>query len=156
MSEQHQTILRENPTQSKWSEEPWHRVMTAIVERWPHLDQRDVENLPCDVFELESFLSEFTETPHDEIQAVVREYAPAPSIVQHASHLSGQVGERVLPPVQSMLERARYEVDERPGTVAGLIFVTGIALGAMVTASYFQSRQRVATFQSYVPRHWRS
>lgn len=151
------TAIAENTaTDSHWTKEPWSDVMTAIVGRWPHLDKRDIETLPCDVFEIENFLAEFTDSSDDEIQAVLRKHAPAPSIRQRAEHLRAQVSERVLPPVQSSIERVQYEVDERPATVAGLIFVTGLALGALVTASFLKKKKQPTTVQSLLPRNWRS
>ncbi|TWU02543.1 hypothetical protein [Stieleria varia] len=144
-------VAKKLPSDSHWSEEPWARVKAAITERWPHLDQRDVESLRCDVFEIEHFLRVATETSAEEIQAVVREFAPAPSVLQRAGHLGEQVSQHIVPPVQSAIERVRYEVDERPGVVGGLIFVTGVAWGVLATAAYFRSQQKESLLQSCLP-----
>lgn len=158
MNQNAQNAVAEQPTATKenhWSEEPWSRVRTAIVQRWPHLDQRDIESVPCDVYEIENFLGEFTETPVDEIQAVVREHAPQQSVLQRASHLGEQVSDQLVPPVQSAVERVRYEADEHPGAVTGLIFVTGVALGVLATAAYFRTHQQASKLQGYLPSQWR-
>lgn len=149
------TLVEKQSAEPTWSDEPWNRVKSAIIQRWPHLDSRDVDALPRDVMELEKFLVEYTETPEDEVQAVVREHAPAPSILQRAGHFGEQLSGRVAPPVQSALERVRYEVDEHRGTTMGLVFVTGMALGVLATAAYFRSRPPASTWQSYLPRQYR-
>ncbi|MCM2372854.1 hypothetical protein [Aporhodopirellula aestuarii] len=150
------TVAEKQSAEPTWSDEPWDRVKTAIVQRWPHLDSRDVETLPRDVMELEKFLGEYTESSEDEIQAVVREHAPAPSILQRAGHLGERLTGQMAPPVQSALERVRYEVDEHRGTTTGLVFVAGIAIGALATAAYFRSRPPAPALQSYLPRRFRS
>ena len=101
MDQNSKTAVADRPSAEKthWSEQPWNRVRTAIVQRWPHLDQRDIETLPCDVYEIENFLGEFTKSPKDEIQSVVREHAPPPSVLKRASHIGGQVSDQVIPPV---------------------------------------------------------
>ncbi len=150
------TVVENQSADPAWSDEPWIQVKAAIVERWPHLDSRDVEELPRDVFELEKFLGEFTETSEEEIQSVVREHAPAPSILQRASHIGEQLSDQVAPPVQAAMDRVRYEVDEHRGAATGLMFVTGLALGALATLAYVRSRQQKSTMKSYLPDRWRS
>ncbi|MFG0262646.1 MAG: hypothetical protein ACF788_09675 [Novipirellula sp. JB048] len=153
MSQKSETGVVENEaTETQWSDESWMRVKSAIVERWPHLDERDVESIPCDVYEIEDFLAEYTESTPEEIQSVVREHAPSPSILRRASHLGEQVG----PPVHSALERVQYEVDEHRSAFSGVIFVAGVALGALATAAYFKSRSRSTALKAYLPQHWRS
>ena len=62
-------------TDPQWADQPWAKVKSAIVKRWPHLDERDVESLPCDVFTIEDFLNEYTESSPELIESVVREHA---------------------------------------------------------------------------------
>ncbi|MDA8743320.1 hypothetical protein N9N28_01690 [Rubripirellula amarantea] len=152
MSSRNEATVSENQsTEPAWSDEPWIRVKTAIIERWPHLDSRDVEALPQDVYELEKFLNEFTNTSADEVQAVVREHAPAPSILKRASHMGEQLSDRVAPPVQTAMDRVRYEMDEHRGATSGLVFIAGLALGALGYAAYIRSREPSSTIMSYLP-----
>ncbi len=141
-----------------WSDERWSKVKIAIVKRWPHIQENEVEAVACDLYAIEEFLSEYTKSTPDEIQSVVREFAPTPSIMQRASHfgeqVTEQVSERVASPMKSAFERARYEVDEHRGTASGLIFVTGLALGVLATAAYFKSQRQPSCFQSYLPDRW--
>ncbi|TWU17092.1 hypothetical protein Pla52o_54290 [Novipirellula galeiformis] len=157
MSQKSEAVVVENQSdQSQWADESWTRVKSAIVQRWPHLDERDVESIPCDVFEIEDFLAEYTEASAEEIQSVVREHAPSPSILRRASHLGEQVGEQVGPPVHSAMERVQYEVDEHRSAVGGMIFVAGLALGALATAAYYKSRPQPTALESCLPQRWRS
>ncbi|QDS94154.1 hypothetical protein FF011L_29320 [Roseimaritima multifibrata] len=157
MNRKPETTLTDNqPSQPEWTDEAWTKVKSAIVEKWPHLDERDVESVPCDVYQIEDFLAEFTNASADEIQSVVREFAPSPSVFRRASHLGEQVGDQVGPPVHSAIERVQYEVDEHRGTVGGVIFVTGLALGVLAATAFFKSRPQPSPMESYLPHRWRA
>lgn len=141
-------------TAQQWSTDPWPRVEAAVRQRWQHVGEEELHSLPCDRDAVEDFLDEFTESTREEIESVVREFAPQPSVTQQVSHLSEHVSERVVPPLTSAFDRVRYEADEHPGTLTGLAFVTGITIGVIGTLAYCNSRPQPSAYQNLLPNRW--
>ncbi|MBB3206383.1 ElaB/YqjD/DUF883 family membrane-anchored ribosome-binding protein [Rhodopirellula rubra] len=142
-------------TVSEWKSDPWSRVKDAIHTRWPHIGDEELHSLPCDRDAVEKFLGEYTKASTEEIESVVREYAPAPTLLNQVNHVGEQLAERVTPPITSAVDRVRYEVDEHPGTITGLAFVGGLALGILATAAYFRARPQPSPYQQLLPPRWR-
>ncbi|EMI52997.1 hypothetical protein [Rhodopirellula sallentina] len=138
-----------------WSSEPWSRVKEAIHTRWSHIDEQELHTLPCNRDAVEKFLNEYTKASPEEIQSVVREFAPAPSLLEQVSHTGEQITEQVTPQLNTAVDRVRYEVDEHPGTITGLAFVGGLALGVLATAAYFRARPQPTPYQQLIPPRWR-
>ncbi|QDV69068.1 hypothetical protein Poly24_27820 [Rosistilla carotiformis] len=69
-------ITQPLPKHTPCSECEWLGVNTGIVERWSHLDQRDVESLQCDLQEIDAVYVEYTEMTTKMIPAFVRKFAP--------------------------------------------------------------------------------
>ncbi|MCM2371431.1 hypothetical protein [Aporhodopirellula aestuarii] len=139
---------------SEWNTEPWSRLKESIHSRWPHISEQDLHSVPRNRDEIEKFLGEFTQASDEEIQSVVREHAPAPTILDQVGHVGEQISEQVTPPIQSAVDRVRYEVDEHPGTITGLAFVSGLALGALVTAAYMRARPQPPAYRQLLPERW--
>ncbi|QDV86203.1 hypothetical protein [Planctomycetes bacterium TBK1r] len=43
------TVVEKQSAEPTWSEDPWDRVKTAIIQRRPHLESRDMKTLPRNV-----------------------------------------------------------------------------------------------------------
>ncbi len=139
---------------SNWSQEPWSRVKQAIHTRWPHVGDQDLSKLACDVDEVVKFLREFTETSVDEIKSVVGEFAPLRSPMQTVTKAAELVAGHVGPPVQSAVQRVRYELDEHRGTATGLVFIAGIVVGVLATLSLRSPAPAPSRLSDYMPSRW--
>ena len=150
MSQSTQAIS--NEATNSWASDGWARVCTAVQERWPHISEGDVKALPCDVDAIVGFLKEFTEGSLDEIQAVVKEFAPEGGFGDRAA----SIAESVTEPMHAAYNRVQYEADEHPAAANGVVFVTGLALGILGTVAYYRARaepKRTALYD-YLPDTW--
>ncbi|QDT11925.1 hypothetical protein [Planctomycetes bacterium K23_9] len=104
----------------------WDRVYTAIVERWPEIDQLELLECKQTVNDLANFVNEKVSAAQEEVRSVVSEFAP-----QGASAVSA-----ITEGATDVIDRVRYEIDEAPvkSSLAGVMF--GFGLGVLATTLY--------------------
>jgi hypothetical protein len=110
--------------QSKQS--AWDRVYTAIVERWPEIDQLELLECEQKVESLVEYVRDRVQSGADEVASVVSEFAP------QAPSMAAAVGETA----SDVIDRMHYEIDEAPvkSSLAGVLF--GFSLGVIATTLY--------------------
>ncbi|TWU46538.1 hypothetical protein [Rubripirellula reticaptiva] len=97
-------------------------------------------------------MSQQRKTADSEIETLER----SPSILDRTAETKQAKSIQNATQVGEVLDRVRYEADEHPAAMTGLVFVSGFALGVLATLAFCQSRPQPTGYQSYLPRNWRN
>jgi len=125
--------------------EAWESVCTAVNLRWPIISVDELKQCGCDVGELVNHVSQRVDSTRDEVEAIIREYAPQRNsplhsyidpIAKRAQEASGRVSDSI----HSAMERVRYQVDEAPVTTTMTTFVLGFGLGILAAVIYYRAQ----------------
>lgn len=124
--------------------EAWESVYTAVNLRWPTISVDELKQCGCDVGELVNHVSQRVDSNRDEIEAVIREYAPQKISALHSyidpiAKRAHEASSRVSGSLHSAMDRVRYQVDEAPVTTSVTTFVLGFGLGMLATVIYYRS-----------------
>ncbi|KAA5542605.1 hypothetical protein FYK55_13800 [Roseiconus nitratireducens] len=121
------------------SEAAWDQVHEAILHRWPQIQRGELLRCENNVSDLVDHVSQRVSAKRDEVEAVVREFAPADadSLSERARRQAEHAGESLRAAYQQTSE----VIAERPGESVLTSFVAGIVVGAAVTALFMSSRR---------------
>ncbi len=139
-----------------WSDGPWSEMKRAIMERWPHIGEKELTSLKCCREHIVKFLTEFTEASKSEIESVVDKFTGPQGAFQQMTKAVEAVSDRVVSPIQSVVERARYEVDEHRSAATALVFVAGIVVGVWTTLALRKPAPVANRFSNYFPHGWKN
>ena len=156
-----------NPTSGSHDEAAsWEPVYSAIIRRWPHIQQQELRSCQCSVDSLTDLIASRTQASRDDIEATVREFAPSSSGIQalgeSAAHIAQNVKRKVSETAHSLnesahslYERAEDGMSECPMRTASTAFVTGLVTGILLTTLYFQSRPEPTMWDNLRSHRWR-
>lgn len=134
-------------TETKAKAEPsddanWVRVREAITQRWPDINHDELADCPNDACGLTDFVRRRVEAGEEEVDAVVREFAPHESTTKQATQAAADTLHQASETAQSVYMRADDCIARRPTASVLTSFVAGIMLGATMTALWMRSKSK--------------
>lgn len=124
----------------------WASVRDAITERWPQVNRDELAECKNNACELVGFVKERVGASSDEVESVVREFAPHGSLADRVTHAASDQVHRASEVAQSAYRRADECIAERPTESVLTSFVAGVVIGAAVTALLMRSKPEPSTW----------
>ncbi|MGV3485749.1 MAG: hypothetical protein ACO1RT_15135, partial [Planctomycetaceae bacterium] len=120
----------------------WEPVYSAISRRWPHILQQELRSCDCNVESLADLIANRTQGSREEIEAVIREFAPgggtmhalgesATQVVQNVKRKVSETAHQLNETAHSLYERAEDGMSECPMRTASTAFFTGLVTGIL-------------------------
>lgn len=132
----------------------WQRTREVISERWPQINREELAECGDCVEEMTQFVKERVDASADEVEAVVREFAPQESIVDRVTHAASEGMRDAAESAQFAHMRADECIAKRPTESVLTSFVAGIVLGATVTALWMRSTPEPTAWDRVKTRSW--
>ncbi|MCC9642789.1 hypothetical protein LOC71_10930 [Rhodopirellula sp. JC740] len=132
----------------------WVRVRDAIQKRWPEINKQELAQCPNNLDHLTDFVSKRVGDSQEEIESVVREFAPHESLIDRISHnATDQVG-RASESARFAVMRADECIAERPTQSVLASFAAGLILGVTVTALWLHQKPEPSRWERLKSQSW--
>ncbi len=132
----------------------WSRVREAVTERWPHIDRDELSECTNDIGQLVEFVQHRVEASSEEVDSVVREFAPEESVADRVKDVVQDGIHDAAESAQFAYMRADECIARRPTESVLTSFVVGIVLGVTVTALWMQSSPEPSVWDQVKHRKW--
>ena len=132
----------------------WMRVREAVIHRWPHISPEELLQCENDADAMIQFVRHRTEAADEEVEEVVREFAPRESMMHRMADAASHQAEHASEAVRSAYQRADDCIAERPNQSVMTSFIAGLAIGAAATTLWFKSQRQPTTWQRLHHRPW--
>ncbi|WDQ17275.1 hypothetical protein [Rhodopirellula sp. P2] len=135
-------------------EADWTRVRSAICSRWPQINHEELSKCPDEVARMVEYVQGRVDASQEEVESVVREFAPQESIVERISHSAEDQLQRASENAQFAVMRADECIAERPTQSVLASFVAGALVGVTVTALWMRQRREPTRWEHLKTRTW--
>lgn len=139
----------------------WQKVREAIAERWPTINRDELAECENCVEDLQKFVKDRVGAKAEEIQSVIREFAPSESVVDRVSSAAERVSHAATDGLHQASESAQFAymradecIAKRPTESVLTSFVAGLVIGAGVTALYMRSAPPPSVWDRVRTKSW--
>jgi len=133
----------------------WNRVRVAITERFPNIDRDQLAECPDEMHALSQFVKQRVHASDEEIDGLIREYAPQESLVERVKHAASERFNQAGESAQFAHMRADDYIVRRPTESVLSGFIAGIIVGASVMALVMRPKPEPPAWYRLQDRTWR-
>jgi ElaB/YqjD/DUF883 family membrane-anchored ribosome-binding protein len=135
-------------------EADWTRVRSAVCDRWPQISEEELSKCPNEAEWMIEFVKGRVDTSRDEIESVVREFAPQESMADRLSHTAEDSVRKASESARFAVMRADECIAERPTQSVLASFVAGALVGVTVTALWCRQNREPSRWEHFKTRTW--
>lgn len=137
----------------------WEKIHTSLQLRWPELKSDELAALPRDKQSIRHYVTQRTQASNEEVDKVMNQHmGRGTQTTESISNSAKQRAEAARDTAASFYERTERQMSAHPAQSALVTFVSGFALGALITSLLMQAapEPEPSTWEKYGPRNWRS
>lgn len=137
----------------------WEKIHTSLQLRWPELKSDELRALPKDEDSIKHYVTQRTQASNEEVEKVMNQHTErGGQATASISDSAKQRAEVARDAAASYYERTERQMSAHPGQSALISFVSGFALGALITSLLMQAtpKPEPSGWEKYRPKHWNS
>ncbi|NND98471.1 MAG: hypothetical protein HKN47_14215 [Pirellulaceae bacterium] len=117
----------------------WDHVRQAIADKWPHINQAELQSVESNPQALADFVSPRVDASRDEVESLIAQHHDQWTL-ENAKQIASEQYERTTEAIGQAYRRAEQTVRERPAEASAVAFISGIIVGALATSLLMTSR----------------